>query len=64
MSNFLIMLFSKYQCGLQKSFSMQQCLSAVLENWKKSVDDGKAFGTLLMDLRLSVALIMNCSLLD
>ena len=64
MSNFLIMLFSKYQCGLQKSFSMQQCLSAVLENWKKSVDDGKAFGALLMDLRLSVALIMNCSLLD
>ena len=28
----------------------QQCLLAMLEKWKNSVDNGKAFGALLMDL--------------
>ena len=40
----------KYQCGFQKSFSTQQCLLAMLEKLKKSIDNGKAFDALLTDL--------------
>ena len=50
MSQFLNNVFSKYQCGFQKSFSTKQCLLAMLKKWKKSVDSGKAFGALLTDL--------------
>ena len=50
MYQFVNNIFSKYQCGFRKSFSTQQCLLAVLETWKKSVDNGKAFGDLLTDL--------------
>ena len=43
-------IFSKYQCGFQKGFSTQQCLLAMLEKWKRSVDNSKMFGALLTDL--------------
>ena len=42
--------FSKYQCGFRKGYSTQQCLLSMLEKWKLSVDNGKAFGLLLTDL--------------
>ena len=29
-----------------KRFNREQCLLAMLEKWKKSVNNGKAFGTL------------------
>ena len=35
---------------ISKRFNREQCLLAMLEKWKKSVNNGKAFGTLLMDL--------------
>ena len=38
------------QCGFRKGYSFQHCLLAMLENFKKSVDDGNEFGALLTDL--------------
>ena len=43
-------IFSKSQCRIRKGHSTQQCLLAMLEKWKRSVDGDKAFGTLLTDL--------------
>ena len=48
MSQFFDNVFSKYECGFQ-NFRTQQCLLAILEKLKKSVNNGKAFGSLLMD---------------
>ena len=50
MSHFFENILSKYQCGFRKGFSTQHCLLAMLEKWKRSVDNGKAFGALLTDL--------------
>ena len=50
LNQFLNHISSKYQCGFQKSFSTQQCLLAMLEKLKKSIDNGKAFDALLTDL--------------
>ena len=47
MSQFFDKIFSKYQCGFRKGFSTQQCLLAMLEKWKRSIDNGKSFGALL-----------------
>ena len=46
-SDFFGNIFSKNQCGFSKGHNTQQCLLAMLEKWKKSVDSGKAFGALL-----------------
>ena len=43
-------IFSKYQCGFRKDFSTQQCYLAMLEKWKRSVDNTKMFSTLFTDL--------------
>ena len=50
MSQLFENIFSKYQCGFWKGFSTQQCLLAMLEKWKRSVDNSKMFGILLTDL--------------
>ena len=50
MSHFLKNILSKNQCGFRKGFSTQHCLLAMLEKWKRSVDNRKAFGALLTDL--------------
>ena len=49
-SEFFENIFSKNQCGFRKGHSTQQCLLAMLEKWKRSVGNGKAFGALLKDL--------------
>ena len=49
-SSFFDYIFSKYQYGFRKGFSTQQCLLALLEKWKRSIDRGKVFGALLTDL--------------
>ena len=41
---------SKYQCGFRRGYNAQHCLIALIEKWKKSVDNGRAFGTLFTDL--------------
>ena len=38
------------QCVFRKGYSSQNCLLAMLENFKKSADDGNEFGALLTDL--------------
>ena len=50
MSQFFDKIFSKYQCGFRKGFSTQQYLLAMLEKWKRAIDNGKCFGALLTDL--------------
>ena len=43
-------LLSKYQCGFRRGYNAQHCLVSLIEKWKKSVDNGGAFGALLTDL--------------
>ena len=43
-------LLSKYQCGFRRGYNAQHCLKILIEKWKKSVDNGGAFGALLIDL--------------
>ena len=49
-SNYFENILSKYQFGFRKGFNAQQCFIAMIELWKKSVDQKKAFGALLTDL--------------
>ena len=49
-SDFFENIFSKNQCGFRKGHSTQQCLLAMPEKWKRSVDSGKAFVSLHKDL--------------
>ena len=43
-------IFSKNQFRFRKCHSTQQCLLAMLEKWKRSVDSGKAFAAVLTGL--------------
>ena len=43
-------ILSKFQCGFRKGFSAQQCLIAMIEKIKKSLDKGGYFSALLTDL--------------
>ena len=43
-------LLSKYQSGFRRGYNAQHCLISLIEKWKKSVDNGGAFGALLTDL--------------
>ena len=43
-------LFFPYLCGSRKSFSKQQALLALIENWKKVLDKKGFAGAVLMDL--------------
>ena len=43
-------IFSKYQCGFRKGSSTKQCLLAMLEKWRRSVDKSKMSCALLTDL--------------
>ena len=55
MSSFFDDIFSKYQYGFRKGFSTQQCLLALLEKWKRSIDRdlSKAFNCLNHDLLIA-----------
>ena len=43
-------ILSKYQCGFRRGYNAQHCLITLSEKWKKSVDNGGAFGALYTDL--------------
>ena len=43
-------ILSKYQCGFRRGYNAQHCLMTLIEKWKKSVDNGGAFGALFIDL--------------
>ena len=43
-------IFSNFQHCFRKGHITQDCLMAILENCKKTLGQGKAYGALLMDL--------------
>ena len=43
-------ILSPNQCGFRKGFSAQHCLISLIEKWKKSINNGGAFGALMTDL--------------
>ena len=47
---FLKKNFSKYQCGFRKGFSAQNCLAAMIEKWRQSVDFSGQAAAVLVDL--------------
>ena len=59
MSEFFDNIFSKYQCGFRKGYSAQHCLLVMIEEWKKVVDNGGAFGALLTDLSKAFDCILH-----
>ena len=48
-SDFFENIFSKFQCGFRKGFSVHHCLVAMLEKWKNAIDNKKYFGALVTD---------------
>ena len=50
-------LFSKFQSGFWKGFNDQQCLLAITEKWRKTLDKGGETGAVLTDLRHLAVLI-------
>ena len=49
-AQFFDKILSKHQCGFRKGHSAQHSLTALLEKWKESVDQGDVFEALLTDL--------------
>ena len=43
-------LLSKYQCGFRKGYGVINALLPMIEKWRKSLEEGGVFGTLLTDL--------------
>ena len=43
-------LLCKYQCDFRKGYSVIKASFPMTEKWKKSLDEGGAFGALLTDL--------------
>ena len=43
-------LLFKYQCGFCRDYKAQHYLITLIEKWKKSVDNGGAFGPLVINL--------------
>ena len=52
-------IFSRYQCSFPKGYTAQQCLLAMTEKWKKVVDNGGVFETLLTDLSKAFDYILH-----
>ena len=42
-------ILSNYQCRFRRSYNAQHCLTILIEKYKKSVDNGGAFGALLTE---------------
>ena len=42
--------FSKFHCGFRKGFNAQHCLLAMVEKWRKTLDEGGETGAVLTDL--------------
>ena len=52
-------IFSKFQYGFCKGFSTRKCLLYMIENWKKSVDQGGDYVALLAALPKAFDCIMH-----
>ena len=46
--------FSRNQCGFRKVFNVVNCLLPMIEKWRKSLDQGGAYGALLTDFPKAV----------
>ena len=44
-------ILSKYQCGFHKGFNAQHYRVSMIEKWKESMDNSRAFGALMTDSR-------------
>ena len=54
-------ILSKFQCRFGKGFHSQHCLLAMVEKWRKTIDEGGETGTVLMTfLRHLTAFITIC----
>ena len=42
--------FPKYQCRFRKGYNAQHCILAMIEKWKKGMDNRNVFGALLTEL--------------
>ena len=47
---FISKCLSPYLCGYRKGYNTQQVLLAIIEKWKKNLDDKGRGGAVLMDL--------------
>ena len=63
MATFMDKYFFKLQCGFRKGYSTQQCLTALIEKWKSTVDSGKSFRALLTDLSKAFDCLLHAVLL-
>ena len=54
LSEFSESILSKFKCVLRKGYGAQHCLLMMLETWKETTGNNKAFGVLLMDLLKAV----------
>ena len=50
LSNHFNNRFSKFQCVFRKGFNAQHCLLLMIDEWKKAVDNNKAFDGVFIDL--------------
>ena len=46
-------IFSKFQCWFREGFNAQHCLLAMVEKWRKTLDEGSETGAVLTDLSKS-----------
>ena len=46
-------VFSKFQCGFRKGFSVQHCLLTTVEKWCKALDEGGEKGAVLTGLSIA-----------
>ena len=49
-SEYFETVLSKFQCGFWKGYSTQDCLLAMVENYKKALDQANEYGALRTDL--------------
>ena len=50
LSEYFETVLSKFQCGFRKGYNTQNCLLAIVQNYKKALDQGNEYGALLTDL--------------
>ena len=54
-------LLYKYQCGFWKGYSVTKFLLPMIKKWRKSFEEGGAFGALITNLsKPSLVCLMNC----
>ena len=52
-SEYFETILSKFRCGFRKGYGTQDCLLAMIVNFKKALDQRKEYGALLTDLSIA-----------